>query len=85
MIEIKKICYCDLCKKEGAKTYKTIVRFHTEQNEGRIVEPYFTLTSIELCEKCAEKAIIINGEGAQGNNRFWLNNRYDEKEAKGKK
>ena len=79
MIEVKKICYCDLCGKEGAKTYKTLAKFHSEQNEGRMVKPYFTLTSIELCEECLEKAVILNGEGAQGNNRFWLSHKREKK------
>lgn len=73
MVEITRKYYCDLCKKEGAKTYRTLAKFHTEQNEGRIVKPYITSTEIELCNECLEKVVVISGEGAQGNNRFWLN------------
>ena len=72
MIVTKRICYCDLCKKEGAETYTTLARFHTEQNEGRMVEPYLVNTKIELCKECANKVVILNGRGAQGNNEFWL-------------
>lgn len=73
MVEITRKYYCDICKKEGAKTYTTLARFTTEQNEGRMVEPYITSTKIDLCNDCLEKVVIINGEGAQGNNTFWLN------------
>lgn len=72
MIKVNKEYYCDLCYKEGAKTYRTLARFHTEQTEGRTVKPYITSTEIELCDECVEKVAVINGKGAQGVNDFWL-------------
>lgn len=72
MVEVVKKYYCDLCKKEGAKEYRTFARFHTEQTEGRMVKPYLTVVKIDLCENCIEKVVVLNGEGCQGNNRFWI-------------
>lgn len=73
MVEITKKYYCDLCEKEGATTYRTLAKFNTEQNEGRMVTPYITSTNIDLCDGCLKKVVVLNGEGAQGNNRFWIN------------
>lgn len=72
MIKTTREYICDLCGATNAKTYNTLAQFTTEQNEGRIVTPYVTMTDIELCGECLDKVIVLRASGAQGNNKFWL-------------
>lgn len=72
MIKVERKLICDLCGKEGAKTFHTLAEFETEQNEGKPVKLYITSTEIELCEECLKKVVLLKASGAQGNNRFWI-------------
>ena len=72
MIKVERKLICDLCGKEGAKTFHTLAEFETEQNEGKPVKPYITSTEIELCEECLKKVVLLKASGAQVNNRFWI-------------
>lgn len=62
--------YCDICGIEGAKSIKTTVRFLTEQTEGKYVTPYYELKTLDLCDECLDKVILIDAAGAQGNNKY---------------
>lgn len=65
--------YCDICKKEitGARDEsKYPIIFHTEQTEGRGCQPYISHESVDLCEECRGKVIVLHAWGAQGNNRY---------------
>ena len=63
--------FCDICGKETTVipvSYPVI--FHTEQTEGRSVDPYIDQTKLDICEECAEKAFKIHAIGAQGYNKY---------------
>ena len=65
-------CFCDVCKTETEKLTEVVypVIFHTEQTEGRACSPYISKEKIELCDKCAEKVLMLHGFGAQGINSY---------------
>lgn len=79
---------CDIkgCKAEvkidsSKKTAVTVpVRFLTETTEGRCVEPYLKLISIDICTDCLAKLIgrlPIEGHGAQGYNEYYFKEQND--------
>ena len=67
---------CDICGSQideyhvGSNHIKTAVRFHTEQTEGRICDPYFDVVEIDVCDKCANRAVTIDAWGAMGYNSY---------------
>lgn len=71
--------YCDVCKREirgyseKCHRFTLPVRFLTEQNEGYPTSPYYSHNErLDLCSKCAARAIVIDAEGAMGYNRYWF-------------
>lgn len=63
--------FCDVCGKQAeVKSLNYPVIFHTEQTEGRSVEPYIAQTKIDMCQDCIQKALMLDGYGAQGYNRY---------------
>lgn len=68
--------FCDVCKKEVRQAeihdIKYPVIFHTEQTEGRSVEPYISHEQIEVCKECISKICLLQGQGAQGHNDYWI-------------
>ena len=68
------ITKCDLCESSiKVISMNIIVRFETEQTEGRPVEPYLQRADIDLCNECLDyyiKKLPISGCGAQGHNKY---------------
>ena len=63
------ICTCDICKQEkDVRTLTIPVRWLTEQNEGRIIKPYITTETKDICDDCLDKITKVNATGAQGYN-----------------
>ena len=63
--------FCDICKKEAEViAVKYPVIFHTEQDEGRSVKPYVSPQTIDMCQECLHKALVVHGYGAQGFNHY---------------
>lgn len=71
---------CDICKTpvtEGnghIQTKKDVI-FHTNQTDGYPVSPYKSTEKVDLCGHCylsIQDGRELHGEGAMGNNRFWL-------------
>lgn len=66
---IKRIC--DICKKEEkTKRYPILVKWLTDQTEGKPSNPYYQVEHLDLCDKCLEEVVTIEGVGAQGCNNF---------------
>lgn len=62
---------CDLCPNEKEiRTVRVPVKWTTEQNEGRCVEPYITIDEIDICPSCLEKITRVTAHGAQGKDTF---------------
>ena len=65
---------CDLCgaelEEDAVKHTSLLVRFTTEQNEGRSCEPYYQTIGLDLCPECLDKAITINASGCMGHNSY---------------
>lgn len=69
--KIIKQTFCDICKNEAeVQSIKYPVIFHTEQDEGRTVKPYVSYETIDMCQECLHKALVIQGYGAQGVNHY---------------
>lgn len=63
--------FCDICgAEEPVKTVNVPAWFMTEQTEGRSCEPYIVNAKLDFCATCLDKAIVMQGYGAQGNNTF---------------
>lgn len=80
MVEQKVLC--DICKNEIYKhsPIKIQVIFTTDQDEGRAVEPYFDLDSIDICDICKSHALAGNyiyAEGAMGYNKYFFKNKAE--------
>lgn len=63
---------CDVCKNEVKSVTEVDypVIFHTEQTEGKSCSPYISKQRLDLCDKCAEKVLMLHGWGAMGINRY---------------
>lgn len=59
------ICYCDICGKEGAKSYRTIGYRTFDGNDGRtrIDPPDIESIRLDLCYECARRAAVIHCVG----------------------
>ena len=66
--------FCDICGNPMTAREKIIipVRFHTEQDEGRAIKPHITKEKMDICDECLAKCVVLNGAGAQGINRYWI-------------
>lgn len=63
--------YCDICsEKRPVKEIDYPVIFHTEQTEGRLVDPYIFQQKLEVCDECIRKIAVLHGEGAMGYNEY---------------
>lgn len=68
---------CDTCSdKISSGRFPTrilTVIFTTEQTEGRSVKPYLWNANLHICKGCEDRlttGCVIVGEGAQGHNRY---------------
>lgn len=70
---------CDIkgCDREAKHKAKTVsVRFTTEQNEGRAVEPYLEGSKLDFCKMHYQMyidSIALNATGAMGYNDYYFN------------
>lgn len=68
------ICDVKGCDKDAFHKQKTVsVRFTTEQNEGRSVEPYLEGFRLDFCKVHYQMyidSLSLNGSGAMGYNDF---------------
>ena len=76
----KETFICDIkdCKHEAIHIDVTLqVIFTTDQTEGRSVDPYLSIGSIDLCDECMYKILqgnYVYGCGAQGYNEYKFKN-----------
>lgn len=63
---------CDVCGRgiERAHSITLPVRWTTEHDEGRPRTPYVKEETIDLCDGCFEKAVVIEAAGCMGRNRY---------------
>lgn len=76
----KEIFKCDVCGKTCDETNeRTQVIFLTEQQEGRMTQPYFQIVNIDYCDKCRAKMLsghYLFATGAQGYNKYFFENPF---------
>ena len=53
------------------------VIFHTNQEDGRPVEPYISFESIDICNECLMKLTNLHADGCQGCNEYYWNTEID--------
>ena len=65
---------CDVCGREIERAHSITlpVRWTTEQNEGRPCTPYVKEETIDLCDECFERAVVIEAAGCMGRNSYRL-------------
>lgn len=65
---------CDVCGREieRANSITLPARWTTEQNEGRPCTPYVKEETIDLCDECFERAVVIEAAGCMGRNSYRL-------------
>lgn len=65
---------CDVCGREIERAHSITlpVRWTTEQNEGRLCTPYVKEETIDLCDECFERAVVIEAAGCMGRNSYRL-------------
>lgn len=76
---------CDVCKSDidfFSLKYSNLqvptnihVVFTTEQTEGRSVDPYLSLETIDICPACMRTILggkMLFAEGAMGNNTYYF-------------
>lgn len=63
---------CDVCGLEVEQAHSTTlpVRWTTEQNEGRPCPSYVKEETIDLCDGCFERVVVIEAAGCMGRNRY---------------
>lgn len=67
---------CDMCGEaighydKDQNRPRMPVRFITEQNEGTLTDPYMDYVEIDLCDKCLDRALVIDACGAMGHNDY---------------
>lgn len=61
-------CMCDICGKEGAKSYRAIAyrTFGSTDITIRYEKPKFENISIDLCDECASKVTALHSIGVYG-------------------
>ena len=85
----KTFIICDICGNE-ISAYKNCVTpqdhkvtvpviFHTNQEDGRPVEPYISFESIDICNECLMKLTNLHADGCQGYNKYFWNTKNKEK------
>lgn len=77
MAEVRyNVCDISGCTTQTEESIKVTVIFDTEQTEGRRVEPYLALETLDICPECKQKMIdsgkFIQASGAQGYNTYIL-------------
>ena len=68
---------CDFDVGEKFRDKAIQVTFTTEQTEGRSIEPYLAVVTIDICEGCYNKLVKgahIFASGAQGYNIYTIGN-----------
>ena len=79
---------CDICGDEilvsdknstNSKNHKVTVPviFHTNQTDGRSVEPYISFESMDICNKCLMKLTNLHADGCQGYNEYYWDTEID--------
>ena len=65
---------CDVCGREIERAHSITlpVRWTTEQDEGRPCTPYVKEETIDLCDECFERAVVIEAAGCMGRNSYRL-------------
>ena len=58
------------CKIRRYSSFPVI--FITNQTDGSTCKPYIDYQDLDLCNKCALDALNIYAQGAQGYNKFWM-------------
>lgn len=70
----KEAFICDLCGKEVPKeeyvSVGLLVRFTTNQTDGRACKPYFSREDLGLCWDCLDRAVVVEGSGCMGHNDY---------------
>lgn len=70
----KETFVCDLCGKEVSEedyvSVGLLVRFTTEQTEGRACKPYFSREDLGLCWDCLDKTVVVDGSGCMEHNVY---------------
>lgn len=70
------ITKCDICKRtEDVQEKKMDVIFHTEQTEGRGVEPHLSNEKLDICDRCLQIVLngnYVHGQGAMGYNEYFF-------------
>ena len=58
-------CMCDICGKEGAKSYSALAYRTFEENDDRTIckKPVFFTVDIDLCKECASKVTALHDIG----------------------
>lgn len=72
--------FCDIkdCGHQIVTNRKKIslhVIFHTEQTEGRGIDPYLSPEQLDLCDECYSRVlngVAIHGSGAMGYNEYYF-------------
>lgn len=77
---------CDFCKHEFKdedclKNIALPVMFHTEQDEGNPCKPYLITEIMDLCQKCIDKIVILQGKGCMGHNTFYIKEKQVSKQS----
>ena len=61
---------CDICGELAKTRINVPVKWLTEQTEGHMVKPYYAEQTLDLCDSCLEKVVVINATGCMGNNEY---------------
>ena len=79
---------CDICGNEisvsdknsaNPQNHKVTVPiiFHTNQEDGRPVEPYVSFESIDICNECLMRLTNLHAGGCQGYNEYFWDTEID--------
>lgn len=66
---------CENTVEKKGQDIHLLVKFTTEQTEGRSTDPHFYNQIIDLCSPCYEKLLEVYpliGSGAQGYNDYFI-------------
>lgn len=65
MKKVIEMCTCDICGKEGAKTYKTLAYRTFDGTDGMSFysEPKFEEVKLDICDECAIKITNLHSIG----------------------
>lgn len=63
--------FCDVCGRQTeVHNVNYPVIFHTEEMEGRTVDPHIIHQKIDMCRECLSKTLMLDGYGSNGLNRY---------------